>query len=158
KYDQLRAQNKISTDESACLQDEKNAVLGHEARLRDKLVEAMQRGTGLFRGFARDASSLGKGLGEILKKLYSHAVPDFYPKARARLPPAQGDRGRGLAQGGRPEGPAAAVLRRRAGARPRDEGRSEVRAQSRCPGRQGGTRLPRRRARLRQQGVPHRQG
>ena len=46
KYDQLRAQNKISTDESACLQDEKNSVMGYETRLRDKLVEAMERGTG----------------------------------------------------------------------------------------------------------------
>jgi hypothetical protein len=80
KYDQLRSQNKISTDESACLQDEKHAALGYQARLRDKLVEAMERGTGLFRGVARDASSLGKGLGEILKKLYGHVVPDLYAK------------------------------------------------------------------------------
>ena len=37
KYDQMRAQNKINADEAACLQDEKNAVLNYETRLRDKL-------------------------------------------------------------------------------------------------------------------------
>ena len=91
KYDQLRAQNKITTDEAACLQDEKNSVLGYESRLRDKLAEAMERGTGLFRGVARDASSLGKGLGEILKKLYGQAVPDLYPKLEMGSRPLKGD-------------------------------------------------------------------
>lgn len=90
KYDQLRAHNKISTDESACLQDEKNAVLGYEARLRDKLVEAMERGTGVFRGVSRDASSLGKGLGEIVKKFCGHAVPDLYPKLELGSRPLKG--------------------------------------------------------------------
>jgi hypothetical protein len=90
KYDQLRAQNKISTDESACLQDEKNSVMGYEARLRDKLVEAMERGTGMFRGVARDASSLGKGLGEILKKVYGQAIPDLYPKLELGSRPLKG--------------------------------------------------------------------
>jgi hypothetical protein len=91
KYDQLRAQNKISSDEAACLQDEKNAVLGFRNRLRDKLTEAMERGTGLFRGVARDASSLGKTLGEILKKLFGHVVPDLYPKLEMGARPLKGD-------------------------------------------------------------------
>lgn len=90
KYSQLGAQNKISTDESACLQDEKNAVLGYEARLRDKLVEAMERGTGVFRGVAFDASSLGKSLGEIVKKFCGQAVPDLYPKLELGSRPLKG--------------------------------------------------------------------
>ncbi len=90
KYDQLRAQNKISTDESACLQDEKNAVMGYEGRLRDKLVEAMERGTGMFRGVARDASSLGKGLGDVIKKFYGQAIPDLYPKLELGSRPLKG--------------------------------------------------------------------
>ena len=90
KYDQMRAHTKISADEAACLQDEKNAVLIHEGRLQDKLTEAMQRGTGLFRGVARDASALGNSLGEILKKLYSHAVPDLYPKLEMGSRPLKG--------------------------------------------------------------------
>ena len=48
--------------------------------LRDKLTEAMERGTGMFRGVQKDAASLGKGLGEVLKKLFGHAVPAIYPK------------------------------------------------------------------------------
>jgi hypothetical protein len=90
KYDQMRAQSKINADEATCLQDEKNAVLNYESRLRDKLTEAMERGTGLFRGISRDASSLGKSLGEILKKHYGHAVPDLYPKLEIGSRPLKG--------------------------------------------------------------------
>ena len=90
KYDQMRAQSKINADEATCLQDEKNAVLKYESRLGDKLSEAMERGTGLFRGVARDASSLGKSLGEILKKLYGYAVPDLYPKLEMGSRPLKG--------------------------------------------------------------------
>ena len=90
KYDQMRAQSKINADEATCLQDEKNAVLKYESRLRDKLTEAMERGTGVFRGVARDASSLGKNLGEILKKLYGYAVPDLYPKLEMGSRPLKG--------------------------------------------------------------------
>ncbi len=90
KYDQMRAQSKINADEASCLQDEKTAVLKYESRLADKLSEAMERGTGLFRGVARDASSLGKNLGEILKKLYGHAVPDLYPKLEMGSRPLKG--------------------------------------------------------------------
>ena len=53
KYDQLRAQSKITPDEATCLQDEKNFVLNYESRLRDKVTEAIERGTGMFRGVAR---------------------------------------------------------------------------------------------------------
>jgi hypothetical protein len=49
KYSQLSAQQKISPDEATCLQDEKNSKNGYETRLRDKLTEAMERGTGMFR-------------------------------------------------------------------------------------------------------------
>jgi hypothetical protein len=80
KYDQLRANGKITTDEAACLEDEKSTVLKLESQLHDKLTKAMEHGTGVFRGVARDASSLGKNLSEILKKLYGHAIPDLYAK------------------------------------------------------------------------------
>src|SRR5262249_55270713 len=35
KYDQLRAQNKITTEEATCLQDEKTSALTYQSRLRD---------------------------------------------------------------------------------------------------------------------------
>lgn len=80
KYDQLRAQNKIAPDEATCLQDEKNAVLTYQSRVRDKMVDAMTQGTALFRGMSWDGSDLGKSIGEIIKKMLGKAVPDLYPK------------------------------------------------------------------------------
>lgn len=91
KYDQLRAQSKITHDEATCLQDEKNAVLSCESRLRDKLVEALVKGTGMFRGVARDSSSLGKSLSEIVRKLLDQIVPDLYPKLEMGSRPLKGD-------------------------------------------------------------------
>ncbi|GIX04293.1 MAG: hypothetical protein KatS3mg114_0162 [Planctomycetaceae bacterium] len=91
KYSQLSAQQKISPDEATCLHDEKNAKNRYETRLRDKLTEAMERGTGMFRGVQKDASALGKGLGEILKKLFGQVVPDLYPKLEMGSRPLKGD-------------------------------------------------------------------
>ena len=91
KYNQLSAQQKISPDEATCLQDEKNSKNGFETRLRDKLTEAMERGTGMFRGVQKDASALGKSLGEILKKLFGQVVPDLYPKLQMGSRPLKGD-------------------------------------------------------------------
>jgi hypothetical protein len=91
KYNQLKAQQKINTEEGICLQDESRAKSNYESRLRDKLTEAMERGTGMFRGIQKDASSLGKGLGEILKKLFSQVVPDLYPKLQMGSRSLKGD-------------------------------------------------------------------
>jgi hypothetical protein len=91
KYNQLSAQQKISPDEATCLQDEKNAKNSYETRLRDKLTEALESGTGMFRGVQKDASALGKSLGEILKKLFGQVVPDLYPKLPMGSRPIQGD-------------------------------------------------------------------
>src|SRR5262249_9390347 len=91
KYDQLRAQNRISAEESSCLDAEKKAVLNNQNRLRDKFTEAMEHGTGLFRGVSWDASSLGKTLNEIYKNLYGNVVPDLYPKLEMGSRPLKGD-------------------------------------------------------------------
>jgi hypothetical protein len=91
KYDQLRAQNKITGNEAVCLQDEKHTVLGYQSRLRDKLTAAMENGTGLFRGVSWDASSLGKNLSEILRKLFGSVVPSLYPKLEMGSRPLKGD-------------------------------------------------------------------
>ena len=91
KYAQMGAQNRISSEENSCLQDEKNAVLNYQNRLRDKFTDAMEKGTGLFRGVSWDASSLGKALSEIYKKLYGNVVPDLYPKLEMGSRPLKGD-------------------------------------------------------------------
>jgi hypothetical protein len=91
KYNQLKAQQRISPDEAACLQDEENSKNGYETRVRDKLTEAMERGTGMFQGVQKDASALGKGLGEILKKLFSQVMPYLYPKLEMGSRSLKGD-------------------------------------------------------------------
>ena len=79
-YDQLRFQNKISNDEAALLQAEKTEEVKLQRLLRDKLIEALAKGQGLFKGVSKDAAALGRSLDEILKKFYELAVPDLYPK------------------------------------------------------------------------------
>ncbi|HOQ48034.1 MAG TPA: BREX system P-loop protein BrxC [Bryobacteraceae bacterium] len=91
KYDQLRAQSKITHEEATCLQDEKNTVLGLESRLQTKLTEALQKGIGMFRGVAHEAASLGKTLNEIIRKFLDQVVPDLYPKLEMGSRPLQGD-------------------------------------------------------------------
>ena len=80
KYNQLRSQNRITNEEAASLSGEKNEVMRLQSRMHEKMTQALERGQGLFRGVSRDASALGKTLGEILKKLFDSAVPDLYPK------------------------------------------------------------------------------
>jgi hypothetical protein len=90
KYDQLRGQNKITSEEASCLQDEKNAVLGYQSRLRDKLTEALEGGQGVFRGVSKDAPALGKSVNEIFRKLFDFALPDLYPKLEMGARPLKG--------------------------------------------------------------------
>ena len=80
KYDQLRAQNRITNEEAASLSGEKNEVIRLQSRLHEKMTQALEHGQGLFRGVSRDAAGLGRTLGEILKKLFDLAVPDLYPR------------------------------------------------------------------------------
>jgi soluble cytochrome b562 len=80
KYEQLRAQTTITNEENACLANEKNEVLRLQSQLRGKVIEVLQKGQGLFRGVTRDASSLGKSVGDIFKKLFDTVLPDLYPK------------------------------------------------------------------------------
>src|SRR5262249_210555 len=91
KYNQLSAQQKISPDYATCLQDEKNSKNGFETRLRDKLTEAMERGSGMFQGVQRDAASLGRGLSESLKKLLDEVMPKLYPKLEMGSKHLKGD-------------------------------------------------------------------
>jgi hypothetical protein len=80
KYDQMRVQNRITNEEAASLQTEKNEVLRINRRLEEKLTTALETGRGLFRGVAKDGSDLGKSASEIFKRLFDFAVPDLYPK------------------------------------------------------------------------------
>lgn len=80
KYDQMRAQNQITAEESTLLSAEKQEALRLLARLREKLEAALVAGTGQFRGVARDGSALGTNVSEVFQKLLDAVVPDLFPK------------------------------------------------------------------------------
>src|SRR5258708_3635909 len=85
RYDQLRAQGRITNDEAASLSNEKNEALRYQNRLQEKMIQALERGQGLFRGVSKDGAALGKTHAEILKKLFDYSVPDLYPKLEVRV-------------------------------------------------------------------------
>ncbi|MEW6209584.1 MAG: hypothetical protein AB1631_14550 [Acidobacteriota bacterium] len=80
RYDQMRVQNRINNEEMSCLTSEKHEVIRFQNRLREKLIEGLEKGQGVFRGVVKDAASLGRNLSEIIKNLFDYAVPDLYPK------------------------------------------------------------------------------
>jgi len=80
KYDQLRAQAKITADESASLASEKLQVIRQEDRLKRLITVAFQQGTGFYDGNAKPGPDLGKEAHEILKGLLDYTVPRLYPK------------------------------------------------------------------------------
>ncbi len=80
KYDQLRAQGKITKEESSSLAAEKTEVMRWEERLKERLERGLADGQGFFRGVSKDGAALGKTLNEILKAFFDYAVPDLYPK------------------------------------------------------------------------------
>lgn len=90
KYDQLRAQNRITPEETACLSDEKSETLRYRSRLRDKVLAALESGTGIFQGVATDGSALGRNLSEIVKAFLDSAVPALYPKLEMGSRPING--------------------------------------------------------------------
>ena len=60
--------------------------------MRDKFTEGDGKGErACSGGVSWDASSLGKALGEIYKKLYGNVVPDLYPKLEMGSRPLKGD-------------------------------------------------------------------
>lgn len=91
KYEQLRAQNRITNDEAASLSTERHDVNHLQNRLREKMTEALEKGQGLFRGKSKDAAELGKSAAEILKKLFDFAFPDLYPKLEMGYRPLKGN-------------------------------------------------------------------
>lgn len=90
KYDQLRAQNKITPDESASLANEKLDVGRREERLKRLVVEALQTGTGFFEGVGKLGSELGRSSSESLRAMLDYAVPKLYPKLEMGTRPIKG--------------------------------------------------------------------
>lgn len=91
KYRQLSAQNRITKDEQASLSTEEHEVNRLQSRLRDKMLEALENGQGIFRGVSKDAAALGKNASEIFKRLFDFAFPDLYPKLEMGYRPLKGN-------------------------------------------------------------------
>jgi len=91
KYDQLRAQGKITKEEAANLEAEKTEVPRIEERVKAQLEAALVNGRGFFHGVSRDRAALDKTLTEILKALFDFAVPELYPKLELGARPLRGN-------------------------------------------------------------------
>ncbi len=91
RYNQLRAENKITTEELTSLSEERQQVTRLELRLQERLNAALVGGRGFFRGVAKEGAALGKTFSSILKGLLRFAVPDLYPKLEMGAKPLRGN-------------------------------------------------------------------
>jgi hypothetical protein len=80
KYGALQAQNKITPEEQANLTGERQEEERLKKRLRDKMIEALGKGHGVFQGNVKDASELGTDFTSALRGLFDASVPNLYPK------------------------------------------------------------------------------
>ena len=91
-YSRLRSQNQITTEESACLEEEKQrenrSILPN---LKAKMTKAIESGSGFFRGVEKDGSALGSSISEIVTGMFDFAVPDLYPKLEMGARNIKGD-------------------------------------------------------------------
>jgi hypothetical protein len=91
EYERLGAQQKLTAEESSCLAEEKNRLDGYRRKLRTKLLEAVQTGSGVFQGVRHDATGLGKSFVEVFGKLFDLVVPILYPRLEIGVLPLNGD-------------------------------------------------------------------
>jgi hypothetical protein len=90
EYEQRRAQNQITAEESGSLANEKNDVARLQNRLKEKLDGMLKAGLWIFRGVGGDAAALGRTLPEMFGRFYDRAIPDLYPKLEMGTRPLRG--------------------------------------------------------------------
>jgi len=90
KYDGLRAQNRVTTDEATSLTDQKREVGLITNRLKERLATTLVGGQGAFRGVTRDGPGLGKDVGEIFRAFFAFVVPQLYTKLEMGSRPVKG--------------------------------------------------------------------
>lgn len=91
EYDRLGAQNRLTTEESACLADEKSRRDRIRRKLRSSLLACVEGGTAFFKGVQYDATALGSSLTAALHALLDKAIPDLYPKIEIGVLPLAGN-------------------------------------------------------------------
>ncbi len=85
------AQGKLTSEESACLSEEKVRRDRYHRQLRMKLIEVFSSGIGFFKGVQHDGSALGDNISEVIHKFFDNAIPDLYPKLEMGIRPLKGD-------------------------------------------------------------------
>jgi hypothetical protein len=89
--DRLGAQNRLTSEESACLTDEKARRDKIRRKLRSQFLGALEGGTAFFSGVQHDASALGGSLTAAVHSLLGQAVPSLYPKIEIGVLPLNGN-------------------------------------------------------------------
>ncbi|MEJ5330219.1 MAG: BREX system P-loop protein BrxC [Desulfobaccales bacterium] len=91
EYERLAAQGKLTPEEISCLVEEKNRRERYQRELRTALSQALQSGSGFFRGVQRDGSSLGQSISEVFGQLMDWTIPALYPKLEMGVRHLKGD-------------------------------------------------------------------
>jgi len=92
EYDRLAAHQTLSSEQQACLAEEKNRRDRNSRYVRSLLVSALESGQGFFNGVGHDASTLGIDLAGMTQSLIEMAVPALYPELEiGTLPLAGGE-------------------------------------------------------------------
>lgn len=90
-HERMGAQGSLTAEEVSCLAEEKTRRDRCQRNMRSKIAEALQAGTGFFRGVQHDGSALGKELPEVVHGMLDRVIPDLYPKLELGIRPLKGD-------------------------------------------------------------------
>jgi len=91
EHDRLGAQNRLTSEESACLADEKSRKDKLRRKLRTKLLACIEGGSAFFGGVQHDATSLGSTLTLAIHKILDQTIPSLYPKIEIGVLPLAGN-------------------------------------------------------------------
>jgi hypothetical protein len=90
KYERIRSEGRITSDEAMCLEDEKSSLGRRRDELKRLLSEALLGGAGVFRGLRRDGSALGTTFAAALAHLLGDVIPELFPKLEMGARPLKG--------------------------------------------------------------------
>ena len=90
EHDRLGAQNRLTSEESACLADEKSRREKIRRRLRGMLLASIEGGTAFFAAVQHDVTALGTSLTTAVHALLNLTIPTLYPKIEIGVLPLAG--------------------------------------------------------------------
>ncbi|MCI0516021.1 BREX system P-loop protein BrxC [candidate division KSB1 bacterium] len=80
EYMRIHSQSHITSEEIACLEDEKHREQRILQQLKKELLNLLQSGTVVFQGVEKDTSLLGQNLSEMMKATLNNNIPQIYPR------------------------------------------------------------------------------